>query len=85
MNRTGIVPELAYLLFETLIKDKLLEFQGLHVYDGHIRPLKLENRIKKCNSDFATVNQLIETIESNGGKRTKYNCGEDPQAFSLIH
>jgi D-serine deaminase-like pyridoxal phosphate-dependent protein len=81
MNRTGIVPELAYSLFEALIKDKLLEFQGLHVYDGHIRPLKLENRIEKCNSDFAAVNQLIETIESKGGNVPNIIAGGSPSFF----
>ena len=46
MNRTGILPELALSLYQRLIKKNALKFQGLHVYDGHIRPLVLENRIE---------------------------------------
>jgi len=81
MNRTGILPDLALSLYQRLIKKNALKFQGLHVYDGHIRPLVLENRIEKCHSDFKDVNYLIESIESTGGIVPNVIAGGSPSFF----
>ena len=37
MNRTGIIPDKALGLCLELFEDQNLKFNGLHVYDGHIR------------------------------------------------
>jgi D-serine deaminase-like pyridoxal phosphate-dependent protein len=58
-----------------------LKFQGLHVYDGHIRPLNLEERVKKCNIDFKAVEDLIQKIESSGGKVSQIIAGGSPSFF----
>jgi D-serine deaminase-like pyridoxal phosphate-dependent protein len=81
MNRTGILPELAYSLYENFLRMNTLKFQGLHVYDGHIRPLNLEERVKKCNIDFKAVEDLIQKIESSGGKVSQIIAGGSPSFF----
>jgi D-serine deaminase-like pyridoxal phosphate-dependent protein len=78
MNRTGIVPKKAFSLYQSLAASPFIEFQGLHIYDGHIRPLDLEERIAKCHADFEPVLELIEQIEIQEGKECKTICGGSP-------
>jgi D-threonine aldolase len=44
MNRTGIKPEHAFLLFQECINYKSLEISGLHAYDGHIHDTDVGQR-----------------------------------------
>ncbi|MDA7797813.1 D-TA family PLP-dependent enzyme [Flavobacteriaceae bacterium] len=81
MNRTGILPEKAFSLYEILKKNSRLEFQGLHVYDGHIRPLNLDERISKCNSDFEPVANLVKQIEKTGGVVPEIITGGSPSFY----
>ena len=81
MNRTGVIPELAFSLYESIVKKSTIQFQGLHVYDGHIRPLNQKARIEKCNTDFVAVDHLIKNIEISGGLVSHIIAGGSPSFF----
>jgi D-serine deaminase-like pyridoxal phosphate-dependent protein len=81
MNRTGILPARAYALYQDLNARKNLSFQGFHLYDGHIRPLDLEERIAQCNKDFIPVQTLINRIESEGGEVPHIITGGSPSFY----
>jgi D-serine deaminase-like pyridoxal phosphate-dependent protein len=81
MNRTGILPERADQLYHALIKDHNTVFQGFHIYDGHIRPLDLKERIAKCDTDFKPVQALINRIESKGGTVPNIITGGSPSFY----
>ena len=81
MNRTGIVPEKAMELHRAIEQHSQVEFQGLHVYDGHIRPLDLQERISKCDAAFDSVSVLINQIESSGGSIPEIITGGSPSFY----
>ena len=81
MNRTGILPEIADQLYHALIKDQNTVFQGFHIYDGHIRPLDLKERIAKCDKDFKPVQELISRIQSEGGAVPNIITGGSPSFY----
>jgi len=81
MNRTGILPTKAYALYQELIARKNISFQGFHLYDGHIRPLDLEERIAQCNKDFIPVQNLIDRIEAEGGVVPHTITGGSPSFY----
>ena len=81
MNRTGILPAKAFSLYNALKEDTHLEFQGLHVYDGHIRPLDLEERISKCNADFEPIESLVNQILRAGGAVPEIITGGSPSFY----
>ena len=81
MNRSGILPEKAFSLYTTLKNNINFEFQGLHVYDGHIRPLNMDERISKCNSDFESVTNLVNKIEEAGGEVPEIITGGSPSFY----
>ena len=81
MNRTGILPKKAFLLYNELKEDVQLEFQGLHVYDGHIRQLDLDERISKCNLDFKPVENLVDQIQKAGGEVPEIITGGSPSFY----
>ena len=66
MNRTGIEPnDIAIDLYKSIFNDEYLSVMGLHVYDGHIRPLDIDERKEKCDFSFKSVSELIEKIQLN--------------------
>tara|TARA_A100000164_G_scaffold121532_1_gene107414 strand:+ start:4004 stop:5113 length:1110 start_codon:yes stop_codon:yes gene_type:complete len=81
MNRSGILPEKAFSLYTSIKKNINFEFQGLHVYDGHIRPLDMNERIFKCNSDFESVTNLVKKIEEAGGVVPEIITGGSPSFY----
>jgi D-serine deaminase-like pyridoxal phosphate-dependent protein len=81
MNRTGIIPSEASELFFQLQNFTHLNFNGIHVYDGHIRPLNLSERIDRCNQDFKAVEMLINQIEERGGVVSQIIAGGSPSFF----
>ena len=81
MNRTGIVPTKAAELFIEFQKYSHLNFEGIHVYDGHIRPPNLSERIDLCNEDFKAVETLINQIEEYGGVVSQIIAGGSPSFF----
>tara|TARA_B100000780_G_scaffold134101_1_gene94033 strand:+ start:995 stop:2098 length:1104 start_codon:yes stop_codon:yes gene_type:complete len=78
MNRTGVIPEKAADLYLKIEENSNLQVRGLHVYDGHIRPLNLSKRISKCNNDFQGVESLISIIEENGVSVPNIIAGGSP-------
>jgi D-serine deaminase-like pyridoxal phosphate-dependent protein len=81
MNRTGIVPQQAADLYMAVEKNPYLNAQGLHIYDGHIRPHPLEERIAKCNSDYEAVETLICEIQQQGGTVPDQITGGSPSFY----
>ena len=67
MDRTGIAPGLeAIRLVEDLCADPLIDFMGLHVYDGHIRDSDPKARAERCHRDMEPVLNLQRELTSKG-------------------
>ena len=81
MNRTGIIPENAEELYWKLQNDPVINFKGFHVYDGHIRPLDLQERISLCDTDFKLVEKLVNAIEQKGGVVPEIITGGSPSFY----
>jgi len=78
MHRTGIRAEEALDLIRHIQENILLEFAGLHIYDGHIHDRDPDDRKAHCDSDFQEVEQLIGKLESNGIPVGELACGGTP-------
>ncbi|MGN6533200.1 MAG: D-TA family PLP-dependent enzyme [Ginsengibacter sp.] len=65
MHRTGIAPEQILDLFFQIQTFPNLQFEGLHVYDGHIREADFELRKKQCQKAFEKVNAVKQEIMAN--------------------
>lgn len=63
MHRTGIAPEQILDLFLQIQKLPNLRFEGLHVYDGHIREADFELRKEQCQNAFEKVNAVKQQIK----------------------
>ena len=64
MNRTGISPdEKAIALYDHCKTLKGISVLGLHAYDGHIREVNFEAKMKKCDEAFALVEKLNEKLK----------------------
>ena len=81
MNRTGIIPDKALGLCLELFEDQNLKFNGLHVYDGHIRHSSLSKRLNQCNLDFEKVEQLVAQIKNKMGKLPQIITGGTPSFY----
>jgi len=81
MNRTGIVPEEASALYMQLENDPNINVKGLHIYDGHIRPIDLQERINQCNTYFQGVEDLIVDIQNKGGTVPEKITGGSPSFY----
>ncbi|WP_298715079.1 D-TA family PLP-dependent enzyme [Chitinophaga sp.] len=62
MRRTGITSDKAAPLWRELQALPNVEAAGLHVYDGHIRAVDIEERTRQCDEAFAAVEQLAADI-----------------------
>lgn len=80
MNRTGIkAGEELFDLFLELKKLANVNFQGLHIYDGHIRDEDLEIRKQKVKEAFEKVNAVKQQIVRNSNlKDVKIIAGGTP-------
>lgn len=79
MHRTGIEPgEKLFNLFLELQKLSNIHFQGLHIYDGHIRDEDFEIRKQKVEEAFVPINDLINKIKGSGFKEPKIISGGTP-------
>lgn len=65
MHRTGIAPEQILDLFLQIQKLPNLHFEGLHVYDGHIREADFELRKEQCQKGFEKVSAVKQQIIAN--------------------
>jgi D-serine deaminase-like pyridoxal phosphate-dependent protein len=78
MNRTGIVTEKAFDLFEYCKELKGIRVIGLHAYDGHIRDKDFNVRSKRCDEAFANVKALQEKIHSAEKRKLTIVAGGSP-------
>ena len=78
MHRTGIEPDKAMDLIDFILNNQSLKFQGLHVYDGHIRELDFTQRKARCDSDFEGVMKLMGELEGKGVPVKELACGGTP-------
>ena len=66
MNRTGIAPQNAFVLYERSELLQAVKVVGLHVYDGHIHDVDLNTRQQKCDAAFKPVEALITELHASG-------------------
>src|SRR5690625_5861295 len=67
MNRTGLLPDqTAVELVKTIVEVPVLQFEGLHVYDGDIGQKNLGERRVVCIRDFLQVEELKVRLEVEG-------------------
>lgn len=78
MNRSGIKPDKASELFESMLKLQSLNVIGLHVYDGHIRDSDLTVRTRQCDEAFEPVLKLKEDISKKHGREMIIVAGGTP-------
>jgi D-serine deaminase-like pyridoxal phosphate-dependent protein len=78
MHRTGIHPEGAFGLIQSIEKKRNFRFRGLHVYDGHIHETDPQERKDHCDRDFEAVGTLIERLEQVGIFVEELACGGTP-------
>lgn len=85
MHRTGISPVDVNLstsplfeLFKEIQRLSHLQFEGLHVYDGHIHDADFELRKQKCQNAFEKVNTIKQQIIDSGFTGWKIIAGGSP-------
>lgn len=66
MNRSGIAPQKAFVLYERCELLQAIKVVGLHVYDGHIHDEDLNVRKQKCDEAFRPVDELIAELHASG-------------------
>jgi D-serine deaminase-like pyridoxal phosphate-dependent protein len=66
MNRSGIAPQKAFILYERCELLQAIKVVGLHVYDGHIHDEDLNARKQKCDEAFRPVDELIAELHASG-------------------
>ncbi len=79
MHRTGIAPdENLFDLFIELQKLSNINFQGMHIYDGHIRDENFKQRKKKVEEAFVPINNIVEKIIAEGFPKPQIIAGGTP-------
>ncbi len=78
MNRTGIMPSKALLLFEAVHLLPALKVIGLHTYDGHIRDTDIVLRKENADLAYNKVMVLAEAIEAISDKELMIVAGGSP-------
>ncbi|WP_316831563.1 D-TA family PLP-dependent enzyme [Pedobacter aquatilis] len=78
MNRTGILPELAPELFNTITSIPVLSIKGLHAYDGHIHDASMEIRVQKMEPIISQLLELKKQFENIVGDTLTIIAGGTP-------
>lgn len=78
MNRTGILPEKAFELYEELHSIDGLKVLGLHAYDGHIHESDYKIRQEKVNEIITVLQDLSQQIEHQYQHKPKVIAGGTP-------
>lgn len=78
MHRTGIDPQGALGLIESIVEKQIFRFRGLHIYDGHIHEADPADRKAHCDRDFEAVDALLEQLEQQGIEVGELACGGTP-------
>lgn len=66
MNRSGILPQDAFELYQYCAGLSGLKVNGLHIYDGHIHDENVDTRKERVNTSFAPVEDLISQLKEFG-------------------
>ncbi|GAA4099270.1 D-TA family PLP-dependent enzyme [Mucilaginibacter panaciglaebae] len=66
MNRSGIAPQEAFVLYGRCELLEAVKVSGLHVYDGHIHHNDLNIRKQQCDAAFKPVNELMAEFQASG-------------------
>lgn len=75
MNRTGFsISEDWTALVDKIIKLKNLHFEGIHIYDGHLKG-SAEERTNAASSSFSEIKEKTEAIEQKLGYELKIVAG----------
>ncbi len=78
MNRTGILPEKAAVLFKQLIGIDSISCTGLHAYDGHIHATDIVERTREANAAYALAEGVRQEIERECGVPLSLVIGGTP-------
>jgi D-serine deaminase-like pyridoxal phosphate-dependent protein len=78
MNRTGIAPELAFSLCETIQALTAIKLVGLHAYDGHIDEIDMEKRTIQCLGIYDRVKKLRDQLQTIGFEELTLVMGGSP-------
>jgi D-serine deaminase-like pyridoxal phosphate-dependent protein len=78
MDRTGIVPDLAFTLFNNCAALKGIRITGLHAYDGHLRDTDFKVRSQQCDDAFKAVVNLQQQILQHSKVTLKIIAGGTP-------
>ncbi|TSD66934.1 D-TA family PLP-dependent enzyme [Inquilinus sp. KBS0705] len=78
MNRTGIIPADALLLYEECMAMDGIKLLGLHAYDGHIHDSDYVTRQIKSDNAMAPVIKLVAAIQANGHAKPVVIAGGSP-------
>ena len=78
MNRTGIIPNDALVLFKACEAFEGITIVGLHAYDGHLRDTDMSVRTQRCDEAFASVEKLQADIRKESGKTLTIVAGGTP-------
>lgn len=77
-NRTGILPEKAFALHESVHAISGMTVTGLHAYDGHITDLDIEKRKEECDKFFSGVVELQKMISEKFKRELTVIAGGSP-------
>jgi len=78
MNRTGIVPDKAFKLYEEVCSLEGLKVLGLHAYDGHIHESEYNIRQEKVKEIIKVLQDLSQQIEHQFQQKPKVIAGGTP-------
>jgi D-serine deaminase-like pyridoxal phosphate-dependent protein len=78
MNRTGIVPEKAFSLFEQISVLPGIRVAGIHAYDGHINDTDPVLRKRRVDEAFTEIFSLREKIETSLQRSITVVAGGSP-------
>ena len=78
MDRTGVAPDDAADLYESLQEFPGLRVVGLHAYDGHLRDTDLALRQRQADESFALVKRAQHSIAERFGETLPLVVGGTP-------
>lgn len=78
MNRTGVEPENAIQLCETIAKLPNIKLVGLHAYDGHIDEINMVKRTEECMGIYKRVLGLKKALLERGLENSVLVMGGSP-------
>lgn len=78
MNRTGILPQKAFKLYEDLRSMDGLKVLGLHAYDGHIHESDYKIRQEKVKEIINLLHELSQQIEQQHHQKPTIIAGGTP-------